>query len=770
MGKNFVEVIFAANTSNLQRAMKDLDKTTGSVGNKVAGKWGKFGKLAAGGFAIAGTAALAFGKQAIQMASDANEVQSKLEVVYGKSLPGLISNLDTFSKATGTSRYELRQQAADMGALLQPMLGSREATAQMSEKIVKLATDLGSFNNIPTADALEKLRSGLVGEAEPLRSLGVLINDAAVKQEAYTSGIAKQGSELTEAQKVQARYNLIMKQTQNAQGDAERTSGSFANQMKRLKSQFNDTMTDIGVKLIPAFTDALKIANKAMEGFTAGVGLLSDAFKGLGDVLGDIKGTLSDLFNGPSESTEKLVNQTKQALKQIQEELRKTTRVTTQEARETVTALRSIDKGVRTDNLSNSLDTIMTKIDTLGSVAYEKGRNIGSNIGIGFIRGIQAQTPGIGAAGGAAVQAAFGGAKREAEIKSPSKLFEREIGGPIVEGMIRGIAKLSPKLARQLGKTVQEGLQGARSNLNNLGSGLAGMLGEGIDADSERKIADLQNSPAAQQLAAIEKAQDAEEKAKQYSDIQGRIATARKENNAEALADAQAELYKWTVDQEAQRLRESLTQQEQNIRDEADKRKRAAEQGITDLTDNLNRGLIKQKDFNDGLQKILSDSGVTYEQIGTDLGSAFANGFLDQMIALTQQMQMIFGKGSGNDFGIVNPLDAANEQNRAAWAKSVETWKERGEKLRELLKNARDKATEKSSPGGVKITSAEQALINSRTQDLKTYIAAGAPKAPAPISFSINVNSLDPKQASQAVIDAIKAYVRVNGPIPGIAA
>lgn len=770
MGKNFVEVIFAANTSNLQRAMKNLDKTTGSVGNKVAGKWGKFGKLAAGGFAIAGTAALAFGKQAIQMASDANEVQSKLEVVYGKSLPGLISNLDNFSKATGTSRYELRQQAADMGALLQPMLGSREATAQMSEKIVKLATDLGSFNNIPTADALEKLRAGLVGEAEPLRSLGVLINDAAVKQEAYTSGIAKQGAELTEAQKVQARANLIFKQTVNAQGDAERTSGSFANQLKRLKSQWSDLLTDVGLKLLPAMTSALKVATTGMEAFSAAMGVVGDVLGKMTGLLGDAKDALSDFFNGPRESSEQLVNQVKQAQKQIQELLRQTTRVTTKEARETVTALRSIDKDLRQNNFADSLEGIINKIDTLSGLAYEKGRKIGSQTGIGYIRGLNDQGPSIGAAGANLINIALSGAKKEGEIKSPSKLFEREVGGPIVEGMIRGIAKLSPKLAKQLGKTVQEGLQGARSNLTSLGSGLAGMLGEGIDADSERKINALQNSPAAQQLAAIEKAQEAEEKASQYSDIQGRIATATKENNAEALADAQAELYKWTVDQEAQRLRESLTQQEQNIRDEADKRKRAAEQGITDLTDNLNRGLIKQKDFNDGLQKILSDSGVTYEQIGTDLGSAFANGFLDQMIALTKQMQMIFGSGSGTDFGIVNPLDAANEQNRAAWAKSVETWKERGEKLRELLKNARDKATEKSSPGGVKITESEQALIKSRTQDLKTYIAAGAPKAPAPLSFSINVNSLDPKQASQAVIDAIKAYVRVNGPIPGIAA
>ena len=47
-----------------------------------------------------------------------------------------------------------------------------------------LAADLASFNNIDPTEALDKLRSGLVGEAEPLRSVGVLLNEAAVQAKA----------------------------------------------------------------------------------------------------------------------------------------------------------------------------------------------------------------------------------------------------------------------------------------------------------------------------------------------------------------------------------------------------------------------------------------------------------------------------------------------------------------------------------------------------------------------------------------------------------
>lgn len=200
----------------------------------------------------------------ISMASDAAEVQSKMQVVFGKELPKLQKNLDAFSEATGASRYALREQAADLGALLGPLTGSKKATADLSEQFVKLATDLGSFNNVPVADALLAIRSGLVGEAEPLRRFGVLLNEAAVKQEALRLGLIKGKEELTEQQKVQARASLIMQQTSQAQDDATRTAGSFSNQMKALRNSVADAATDMGTKLLPIALELVSWINQHM--------------------------------------------------------------------------------------------------------------------------------------------------------------------------------------------------------------------------------------------------------------------------------------------------------------------------------------------------------------------------------------------------------------------------------------------------------------------------------------------------------------------------
>lgn len=282
-----LEVVITGDASSLSRALKQADKAASRFGAGI----GRFGKVAAAGFAIAGAAAGAAGVKMIGMASDAAEVQSKMEVVFGKALPALTKNIDAFSAATGASRYELREQVADMGALLEPLTANKLAAADMSEQFVKLATDLGSFNNVPVEDALLAIRSGLVGESEPLRRFGVLLNAAAVEAKALEMGLAKNKKELTEQNKVQARAALIMEQTTLAQGDATRTAGSMANQIKRLKNSVSDLGTDIGKVLLPPALRLLKWINGFIEKMKA-ADSVGAAFKTAIGELGNMAGRM----------------------------------------------------------------------------------------------------------------------------------------------------------------------------------------------------------------------------------------------------------------------------------------------------------------------------------------------------------------------------------------------------------------------------------------------------------------------------------------------
>jgi hypothetical protein len=255
-----LEVEIVGDSRSLERAFGRSSKAGSDFGRKI-GTGLKIGIAALGGMAIAGGA---LGKKMIGLASDAAEVESKFKVVFGREMPRMVQEIDAFSRATGASRFELREQVADMGALLEPLSANKRAAGDLSIQFTKLATDLSSFNNVPVEDALLAIRSGLVGEAEPLRRFGVLLNEAAVKEEALRMGLVKGKEELTEQQKVQARANLIMKQTTLAQGDAERTSGSFANQVRRLQNGLRDMGTEIGKTLLPHMLTLVTWVNEHM--------------------------------------------------------------------------------------------------------------------------------------------------------------------------------------------------------------------------------------------------------------------------------------------------------------------------------------------------------------------------------------------------------------------------------------------------------------------------------------------------------------------------
>lgn len=227
-----------------QRAMKELRGSLSRTGDRMKSIGANMTRVIT--LPILGAAGAS-----LKLASDAEETANKIAIVFGSELPGVIKKLDQFARSTGASRYELQEQVGVMGALMKSAGLTSGELASMSVDVVKLATDMASFNNVSSDEALKALRSGLSGEIEPLRKFGVFVSAAGVKQEAYRLGIAKTGQELTDGQKIQARYSLILKQTKDAQGDAARTSKSAANQAKRLKNSLKDLGTDIGKALLP---------------------------------------------------------------------------------------------------------------------------------------------------------------------------------------------------------------------------------------------------------------------------------------------------------------------------------------------------------------------------------------------------------------------------------------------------------------------------------------------------------------------------------------
>lgn len=199
------------------------------------------------------------GSTAVTAYADSIEEASKAQVVFGDSF-GQINQFVADSATTlRASRTEALQATAAFGAFFTGLGFGAARAAELSTQTTQLAADIGSFNNLDFGEALEKLRSGLAGETEPLRQLGAGFNEAELRARALQLGLGAVNGELTEQEKVIARLSLITSRTASAQGDAARTADDLAGRLRIAQAEIRNLVPALGEALVPAveaFLDA----------------------------------------------------------------------------------------------------------------------------------------------------------------------------------------------------------------------------------------------------------------------------------------------------------------------------------------------------------------------------------------------------------------------------------------------------------------------------------------------------------------------------------
>lgn len=251
------------------RFSKGISKAKSSLGGLTS-----YAKRAVLGLGAVAAAALV---PAIKVASDLEETMNKFNVVFGESSSEVKAWGDGFAGTVGRSKLQIADFLASSQDLFVPLGFEPGAAEKMSKNITALAVDLASFNNMQDTDTLRDLQAALTGSGEVMKKYGVIVSEAAVKQQALSMGFDPKN--LTEQQKVMARMQIIMEGTTAAQGDATRSAGSFANQMKALKATFSDTAAEIGGVFLPVATSALK-------GLIAGIKFVVFSVKNIGLVWG----------------------------------------------------------------------------------------------------------------------------------------------------------------------------------------------------------------------------------------------------------------------------------------------------------------------------------------------------------------------------------------------------------------------------------------------------------------------------------------------------
>ena len=253
-------------TSAIEKESKKWDDSASGSAKGMEQSFGGALKGIAAAFAASqiGKFLVDFGKQAISAASDLEEVQNVVDVTFGESANEINAWAKNAINQFGLTETQAKRFASTMGAMMKSSgIASKDIT-DMSENLAGLAADMASFYNLDFDEAFNKIRSGISGETEPLKQLGINMSVANLEAFALAQGIDKAFSKMSQSEQIMIRYQYLMQATADAQGDFARTSDGFANGLRLLQSNFEQLKTTVGSLLLPIISDAIAGLNDMM--------------------------------------------------------------------------------------------------------------------------------------------------------------------------------------------------------------------------------------------------------------------------------------------------------------------------------------------------------------------------------------------------------------------------------------------------------------------------------------------------------------------------
>lgn len=261
----------SSSAAKLGKAFQDFAKKSKDSTSSVKSHFSDLKSSILGAVATIG-AGLGF-KNAIQgvynlaeSASDLVEAQNVVESTFKTSAKSIEAWTDTTAESAGIGKTAATQWSGFMGAMLKSSGITESSAATMSKALVQLTGDMSSFYNVSTDEMWEKIRSGISGETEPLKQLGINMSEANLQAYAMSQGIDKSYSSMSQSEKTTLRYNYLLSVTKDAQGDFAKTSNdSMANQSRIFQMNIEDMKQTVGAAFLPMINDMYKSLNPLIK-------------------------------------------------------------------------------------------------------------------------------------------------------------------------------------------------------------------------------------------------------------------------------------------------------------------------------------------------------------------------------------------------------------------------------------------------------------------------------------------------------------------------
>lgn len=280
----------AIDTASIQEAREELARASAALDqledhtNKSTDAFSRLAKAI--GLVMIARKALDTIKTGIDYASDLAEVQNVVDVTFGSATEAINSWSKECLAAYGMNEVSAKRYAGTIGAMLKSSGLAGDAIVDMSKDMVGLAGDMASFYNLDLETAFEKIRSGISGETEPLKQLGINMSVANLEAYALSQGITTAYNEMSQAEQVMLRYNYLMSTTADAQGDFARTQDSYANQTRLLSESWLEFTGVMAEQLLPVLTTIVSWLNNIVAFLTENADMVSAVLVGLAATVG----------------------------------------------------------------------------------------------------------------------------------------------------------------------------------------------------------------------------------------------------------------------------------------------------------------------------------------------------------------------------------------------------------------------------------------------------------------------------------------------------
>lgn len=314
-----IQIVISADT---QKAISNIEKVTASLSSvgsatdksiKPMGKATDALKKIDASLSAALLKVTKYASGAFKESNDYVESINLFNVTMGKGTEAAQKYANELQNLMGIDSKEWMSYQGSLNQMLVGFGTAEDKANEMSQQLTQVAYDLSSVWNVDVSEAFHKVQSGLSGQVKGLKTWGINLSVAQLRETALAHGITLSTAKMTEQQKATLRYITIMEKTKNVQGDLARTIVSPANAMRILNNQlvllkraFGQIVSVLVAKFIPYVQAAVKAITQLAESVA----------KAFGYKLPDIDySKMQSLSSSANDLDENLTDSTKSAKK-----------------------------------------------------------------------------------------------------------------------------------------------------------------------------------------------------------------------------------------------------------------------------------------------------------------------------------------------------------------------------------------------------------------------------------------------------------------------